>query len=112
MKHKNTFPESLPSHVKDKLSIGILKANDFKHRYSDTLYSDYYRIVLGYGATNDDRNEVVTYVHPSHKWLPSAEHVEVNGHVWHIEVGSMHDDLSDAIKWLKDQQATAPKNKE
>lgn len=109
MKHKSTFPESLPTHVVDQGVIDLLNANGFEHLHSDSMYSDYYRIVLGYGVTNDDRNEIVTYIPDEHKWLPAAEHVNLNGYAWHIDVGILHDYLSEAIEWLEQRQATAPK---
>ncbi len=104
------FNKAIPSHAVDVTTLRVLKANNFEHENSDDMYSDYRRVVGGFGEDGTDRNERLTFIAESGSWYPTACHIDLSGNYWHERTGPTAT-IEQALAWLKEDEGKAPKQK-
>ncbi len=74
-------------------------------------YVDYNRVVKGFGETNDDRLERVTFSAASNHWYAVIEHKDVDGNTWYSRQTSDRKSLRDVLKQIAEEREMAPKQK-
>lgn len=85
------------------------KFTNYHHSGKD--YLDYERTVLGFGETNDDRVELVTFSTFDNTWYGSVRHRDEDGEDWHNATSTSYKKLSDVIEWLAAEREKAPTQK-
>ena len=84
----------------------LLAKSQFEQANEDGGYTDFERCVAGFGETDDDRMERVTYNSSSNVWSWSVTHKDVDGNDWYDSF------LNEGKKQLKDVITDLERNRE